>query len=217
MQNTLVIVLIIISITFFWAWRTGRLTNESLNALAGIITIATGIAAIILIIIPSGQSTLSDEAEPTSIIYLENQSSSATSIPAVPFITSENINWQLNPQLPTASGFAGLISSQSTQEFPSSVWSKNVGVSITEGQSILIFGGLAILPDVGEIGTDTQCFVIVSRGPLDLSIDLMSARMEIYNIDENANSLLWAAQKAVILKDTSPSTCGNGLDVLVGK
>lgn len=82
---------------------------------------------------------------------------------------------------------------------------------------LLIFGDLAKLPTIGEIGTETGCFVIASRGPLNLALDLMSADLEVHNVDTTATSLAWAAQKAKDLQEAYPSTCGEGLDIAVGK
>lgn len=61
MQIIAAVVLVLISIMFFWAWREHKMSNDTLNALAGIFTIVAGIAAIILFIIPPPQPTIPDE------------------------------------------------------------------------------------------------------------------------------------------------------------
>ena len=132
-------------------------------------------------------------------------------------LTQTNVTWQLNPTLPQPQGFGGWISTESPQDFGSGSWTQDVNVSINENQLLLVFGGFAKLPTVGEIGTRTSCFVIASRGPVDLSLDLMSARLEVHNVDATATALEWAAQKAIVMQEAYPSTCGQGLDVVVGK
>lgn len=130
---------------------------------------------------------------------------------------TESVIWQLNPVLSQPQGFTGWISSKDPRDFESGVWTQGVNVSIDENQLLLVFGGLAKLPAIGEIGTRTSCFVIASRGPLNLSLDLMSARLEVHNVDATATSLAWAAQKVTVMQEVYPSTCGKGLDIAVGK
>jgi hypothetical protein len=55
MQIFIAILLALISIVLFWAWRKRKISNDVLNALAGIFTVIAGIAAITLFIVPSAQ------------------------------------------------------------------------------------------------------------------------------------------------------------------
>lgn len=127
------------------------------------------------------------------------------------------IVWQLNPTLPQPQGFIGWISTEPSQDFVSGIWTQGVNISIDANQLLLIFGGLLRLPTIGEVGTRTSCFVLTSRGPLNLSLDLMSARLEIHNVNETATALEWGAQKALVMQESYPSTCGEGLDIIIGK
>lgn len=129
---------------------------------------------------------------------------------------ANTIGWQLNPELPQARDYNGWISNEDSKEFRSGIWTENVEVSVTESQLLLIFGGLARVPSVGELGTKTTCFLIASRGPLDLSLDLMSARLEVHNVGSTALSSEWSATKVEVLQNEYPSTCGEGVDVLLG-
>lgn len=131
--------------------------------------------------------------------------------------TSQSVIWQLNPALPQPQGFIGWISSKDSKDFQSGIWTRDVNVSITENQLLLVFGGLANLPTIGELGTKTSCFVIASRGPLNLSLDLMSARLEVHDVDTTATPLEWAAQKEKVMQEVYPLTCGKGVDIAVGK
>ena len=45
----------------------------------------------------------------------------------------------------------------------------------------------------------------------------MSARLEVHNVDATATASEWVAQKAATLQESYPSTCGKGLDIVVGK
>ena len=53
MQTVVAIILLTIALTLFWAWRNHRISNDTLNALAGIFTVVAGIAAIILFLVPA--------------------------------------------------------------------------------------------------------------------------------------------------------------------
>jgi hypothetical protein len=66
MQMIAAILLALISITLFLAWRKRKISNDTLNALAGIFTIVAGLAAITLFVIPSAQPSISDK---TNSIY----------------------------------------------------------------------------------------------------------------------------------------------------
>lgn len=125
--------------------------------------------------------------------------------------------WQLNPALPEPNDFIGWKSSQAPMNFETGTWTRNQQVTINDNQLVLIYGSIANLSPMGEIGTDTNCFLIASRGPSTFTVDLMSAQIEIYEVEQTANSLVWAAQKAKVLAGIYPSTCGKGVDVVVGK
>ena len=60
MQFLVVILLASISFTLFWAWRKRKISNDALNALAGIFTVIAGVAAIIVFIVPSAQPNAVD-------------------------------------------------------------------------------------------------------------------------------------------------------------
>lgn len=125
-------------------------------------------------------------------------------------------SWQLNPSLPEARDFIGWKGSQAPIGFESGAWTRNQQVTVNENQLVLVYGSMAVLQPIGEIGTDTSCFLVASRGPNAFIIDLMSAQIEVYDVESIANSLAWAAQKVKVLKEIYPSTCGKGIDVVVG-
>lgn len=134
--------------------------------------------------------------------------------PSIPF----DGNWVLNPNLPEPSGLVGWLGSDEPMDFGGGVWSRDVRVTIEDDELVLIFGGLAAVGDLGEVGTATSCFVIASRGPLrDVSVDLMGARLEVHQVDVMATAVGWAAEKVKVLREVYPTTCGRGVDVVVGK
>lgn len=125
--------------------------------------------------------------------------------------------WQLNPVLPQPNGFVGWKSLLTSESLEAPLWLLDVSFTVKENELILVFGASAKLSPIGEIGTTHKCFLIASRGPITFSVDLLSALMEIHEVDETATSLAWAAQKYVVLQNTYKSTCGEGIDVAIGK
>lgn len=196
-------------------------SSKNSRELLGVVFVLGGICVWVLI------SVLGAKPKSVNIGPVEFEIPTASSqLTSIPQSVSANtpksnalrsLTWQLNPVLPQPQGFTGWISTEPPRDSGSGIWTQDVNVSANENQLLLIFGGLARLSTIGEIGTKTSCFVIASRGPLDLSLDLMSARLEVHNVDATATALEWAAQKAMLMQESYPSTCGEGLDVVIGK
>jgi hypothetical protein len=125
--------------------------------------------------------------------------------------------WQLNPALPPSRGYISQLSMEESREYPSGDWRQVSNISVAQDQLALIFGTGARVQDLAEIGEKTGCFLIATHGPITFSAELKSAKMEIYKVDQDATSREWAAQKADDLRENYPSTCGKGLDILIGK
>ncbi|MBI3170495.1 MAG: hypothetical protein HYZ22_18590 [Chloroflexi bacterium] len=56
MQITVAVLLLIVALILFWAWQTHKISNDMLNAVAAILTVVAGIAAILLFVIPGASS-----------------------------------------------------------------------------------------------------------------------------------------------------------------
>lgn len=81
MQTIAAILLAITSFTLFWAWRIKKISNETLNALAGIFTIVAGSAAIILFVVPTAQPILVQETIPLNETSSPNEIATLTKNP----------------------------------------------------------------------------------------------------------------------------------------
>jgi len=53
MQTLVAIFLLAIALILFWAWRTHKISNDTLNAFSAIFTVIAGIGAIVLFIVPA--------------------------------------------------------------------------------------------------------------------------------------------------------------------
>jgi hypothetical protein len=53
MQTLVAIFLLAIALILFWAWRTHKMEGDTLNAIAAILTVIAGVAAILLFIVPA--------------------------------------------------------------------------------------------------------------------------------------------------------------------
>lgn len=129
------------------------------------------------------------------------------------------IEWSHNPALPSPDSFQGDLN-YTQDKYPDSNWATGIKLSITGSQILIIHGSAARLTDVpraGPIGSPTNCFLIMTRGPFNSHIDLQTAAVEIHNIDAAANTLHWAAVKVEDMKAANPQTCGQGVDVWIGK
>ena len=85
--------------------------------------------------------------------------------------------WTLNPNLPTSAGSLGSASKHEELDFKSSIWTPDVHITVADNQLLLVYGGLAHGSTIGELGLDTECFVIASRGPLNITLDIMGSRL----------------------------------------
>jgi len=77
MQTVVAIILLTIALTLFWAWRTQRITNYTLNAVAAILTVIAGIAAIVLFIVPGASLPPTNLPQP-SITPLQTSTAALT-------------------------------------------------------------------------------------------------------------------------------------------
>jgi hypothetical protein len=127
------------------------------------------------------------------------------------------IDWQNNPTLPQASGYEGDINS-TYYYLPAdpNTWSYGVEFTATETQIVLIAGYEAKFEATGRLGTQSHCYLLITRGPISEKIDLVASSLEVHNVDSSAKTLEWAAQKVYELKKDY-SGCDQHVDLRVGR
>jgi hypothetical protein len=150
----------------------------------------------------------------TTVVIASN-----TSIPLAPTTSLPTVLvWQHNPVLPQPRGYRGSVDS-SNQDYPGTSkkdWVDGVEFSVTDTQILMIAGFQANLAEIGELGGGSDCYLLITRGPISGRIDLLSSGLEIHNVRSSAETLEWAAQKVQDLKTTYAS-CAQEVDLWVGR
>ncbi len=143
------------------------------------------------------------------------QSPSVTS-PVAFATTVASSGWLHNPTLPSPVGYPGHIS-YTKQDYPGNSnadWVYGINLSVSDKQILLVAGYAAFFPPVGNLGGPSHCFLLIGRGPIQSTIDVLAAGIEIHNITQDANVMLWAAQKVKEMREIYPS-CASSIDVWV--
>jgi len=138
------------------------------------------------------------------------QISTPTSQDSVP-----NINWLHNPSLPSPQSYPGYIRTPISRSLTGN--NENVEFTVSTDQMLMVFGYSGYLPEIGNVGGETNCFLVITRGPFNSRMNLLSSGLEIHDIGTNANSLVWASQKVADLQKSNPDTCGQRIDLWVGR
>lgn len=131
--------------------------------------------------------------------------------------SQSDIVWQHNPALPQASGYTGDV--DSTHYYLATEpdeWSYGVEFSATETQIVLIAGYEARFDGLGTLGTESHCYLLITRGPISEKIDMVASDLTVHNVRSNAKTIEWAAQKVYELKKRY-SGCDQKVDLWVGR
>lgn len=145
---------------------------------------------------------------------------SPTSAPSFVQVTQVTgiISWRHNPDLPGTQGYPGAVRYMK-DDYPGnsdSDWVYGIPLSVNSEQILLIAGYSGRLQQTGEMGGATHCFLLITRGEFNATIDLLAAGVEVHDVTPEANSLVWAAQKAKELRGAN-STCAQEIDIWIGR
>jgi len=129
--------------------------------------------------------------------------------------------WKHNPVLPQPPGYYPGAINRTKHDYPytsQNSWYYGVEFSVTETQILLIEGFEANFAEskIGALGGGSNCYVVITRGPISGKIDLLASGLEIHDVDSSAKALEWAAQKVQELKALHQS-CSQEVDLWVGR
>jgi hypothetical protein len=81
---------------------------------------------------------------------------------------------------------------------------------------LIIAGFEANFAEIGQLGGASDCYLLITRGPMNGKIDLLASGLEIHNVRSSARTFEWAAQKVHDLK-LSNTACAQDVDLWVGR
>jgi uncharacterized protein YraI len=168
---------------------------------------------------PIPEPTDTPTPKPTDTLIATPPPASPTPTPVS--ITWGSVTWLNNPELSAPRGLPGDRGCITEDSYPEEDWVNGISFSITDEQILIVHGSKARLPDdvpdAGIIGRPNNCFLLMTRGPFSSTIDLFEAKLEIHDADSNADTLVWAAQKAHDMRAMYTETCAQGMDIWVGR
>ncbi len=190
------------------------LTTAPINATAT--SLAQALATAQTLLTANAQTAVAATIPPQPPTATQAPLPTATQVFQPPTVPA-SINWQHNPILPARQGYVGMVT-YTHHDFGGTSLVSNVPVLVANDQILLVSGysGHLNVASVGDVGQNTHCFLLITRGPFNSTMDLLSSSIEIHSVTQEANSLTWTAEKSWAMKTSVPA-CANGIDVWVGR